>query len=99
MNILAPVNSVVQASTMKAEQMVKDSGRGPASKVALVSAPCSVFSFHSPETRLSERRRESIRARLREAPSLPLLEEEIDHEGDDDNDGEDDDGVNEDDGW
>ena len=39
MNILADVNSVVQASTMIAEQMVKDSGRGPASKVAPVYSP------------------------------------------------------------
>ena len=38
-NILACVNCVVQASTMNAEQMVKDSGRGPASKIAPVYSP------------------------------------------------------------
>ena len=36
--ISAEENSEVQASTINAEQMVKDSGRGPASKVALVYA-------------------------------------------------------------
>ena len=38
-NILADENIVVQASTINAEQMVNDSGRGPASKVAPVYSP------------------------------------------------------------
>ena len=65
-NNLAEVNSVVHASTMYAEQIVKDSGRGPAFKVALVYSP-------SPSLRWSESMEKSRTFSLPSAIFLVLL--------------------------